>query len=152
MVQDRAGGFILIIVIIIALALAAIAYYFYDMHNKLKDELEASRNAQEELTFKISSLEGEKEKIKRELEQKIADISKEKEQEISDYIARIGSICIPSAQSWKEVMLAMYELMLICQPARFNEKDPAGGQHIRHQAGRLRRQRLLPGTQRHDRM
>ncbi|UCE08108.1 MAG: OmpA family protein, partial [bacterium] len=74
---------LLIIVSIIALVLAAIAYYFYDTHNKLQGELEASRNTQDELMFKISSLEGEKDKIKRELEQKIADISKEKEQEIA---------------------------------------------------------------------
>ena len=74
---------LLIIVSIIALALAGIAYYFYDMHNKLQSELEASRNASDELTFKVSSLEQEKDKIKRELEQKIADISKEKEQEIA---------------------------------------------------------------------
>ncbi len=72
-----------IIVSIIALVLAGIAYYFYDAHNKLQSELEASRNAQDELTFKISSLEQEKDNIKRELEQKIADISKEKEEEIA---------------------------------------------------------------------
>ena len=74
---------LLIIVSIIALVLAGIAYYFYDMHNKLQAELEASRNAQEELNFKISSLEQKKDKIKRELGQKIADISKEKEDEIA---------------------------------------------------------------------
>ena len=62
---------LLIIVSIIALALAGIAYYFYDMHNKLQSELEALRNASDELTVKISSLEQEKDKIKRELEQKL---------------------------------------------------------------------------------
>lgn len=73
---------LLIIVTIIALALAAIAYYFYDINNKFKSELEASSNAKDELSFKINSLEEEMDNIKSELEQKIADISREKEEEI----------------------------------------------------------------------
>jgi len=62
---------LLIIVSIITLVLAGIAYYFYDMHNKLQSELEASRNASDELTFKVSSLEQEKDKIKVSLSKKL---------------------------------------------------------------------------------
>jgi len=61
-----------IIVIIIALVLAAIAYYFYNGNKQMKNEF----------TFKVNSLEQQKAALERELEIKISEVSKEKEEQI----------------------------------------------------------------------
>lgn len=63
----------LIVVGIIALILAATVYYFYNANNK----------TQTELTFKINSLEQQKAALERELENRIKEISEEKEEEIA---------------------------------------------------------------------
>lgn len=62
----------MIIICIIALVLAAIAYYFYDANKKIKNET----------SFKIGNLEQQKAALKNELEIKISEISKEKEEQI----------------------------------------------------------------------
>lgn len=61
-----------IIVFILALAMAAIAYYFYGAKKRMKAEYE----------FKITSLEQQKTALENELEIKIGEISKEKEEQI----------------------------------------------------------------------
>jgi chemotaxis protein MotB len=61
-----------IIIIIIALVLAAIAYYFYNANKQIKNEF----------NFKISSLEQQKAALENELEIKISEVSKEKEEQI----------------------------------------------------------------------
>lgn len=73
----------LTIVSIAALALATTAYYFYDSSSRAESDIELLRNTKDELEFTIARLEGEIDALKRELELKIADISKEKEEEIA---------------------------------------------------------------------
>ncbi|MGB3340300.1 MAG: OmpA family protein [bacterium] len=64
--------FVAIILCIIALVLAAIAYYFYNNNIQTKNEL----------NFKIGSLEQQKAALENELEIKISEVSKEKEEQI----------------------------------------------------------------------
>ncbi len=61
-----------IIIIIIALVLAAITYFFYNANKQMKNEF----------TFKVNSLEQQKAALEKELEIKISEISKEKEEQI----------------------------------------------------------------------
>jgi chemotaxis protein MotB len=61
-----------IIIIIIALVLAAIAYYFYNANKQMKNEF----------TFKVNNLEQQKAALERELEIKVSEVSKEKEEQI----------------------------------------------------------------------
>lgn len=72
-----------IILTIISLALAGAGYFFYNQAQQTKDENEFLSNSEKELQFQIKSLEEEKEKVTKELAAKIADISKEKEEEIA---------------------------------------------------------------------
>ncbi|MBN1931667.1 MAG: OmpA family protein [Desulfobacterales bacterium] len=72
-----------IILSILVLGLAGSSYYFYDSQNKIKSELEKSKNTNNELSFKVNNLEKEKLLIANELEAKITDLSKEKEEEIT---------------------------------------------------------------------
>jgi chemotaxis protein MotB len=69
-----------IIVSIVAVLLAGAAFYFYNGQNKTKAELGGDI---EELKFQVDNLTQEKDAIAKELETKIADISKEKEDEIA---------------------------------------------------------------------
>lgn len=50
----------------------------------------------------------------------------EQEEELREFSDRLHSICIPCVQAWRQFMQDMYELMLICQPARMKESDPLG--------------------------
>jgi chemotaxis protein MotB len=63
----------LIVVSVIALVLVGISYYFYSTNKKTQDEL----------TFKVNSLEQQKVVLERELEIKIGEMSKKKEEEIA---------------------------------------------------------------------
>jgi chemotaxis protein MotB len=63
----------LIVVSVIALVLVGISYYFYSTNKKTQDEL----------TFKVNSLEQQKVALERELEIKIGEMSKKKEEEIA---------------------------------------------------------------------
>ncbi len=73
---------VIIILIILMLGLGGAGYYFYDTNKKLQSELDILGNTKSELMFKVKSLEEEKTAIANELETKIADISKEKDEEI----------------------------------------------------------------------
>jgi chemotaxis protein MotB len=61
-----------VIIIIIALVLAAIAYYFYNANKQIKNEF----------NFKVGSLEQQKAALENELEIKISEVSKQKEEQI----------------------------------------------------------------------
>lgn len=63
----------LIVLIILSLALAAVAYYFFHNGGKMKTEL----------TLEIARLQRQNGLLQKELETKIGEISKEKEEEIS---------------------------------------------------------------------
>ena len=65
---------------IVVLGLAGGAYYIYDINKKTQSELELMSNNNDELTFQVNNLEKEKAEIASELEAKISDISKEKEE------------------------------------------------------------------------
>ena len=54
---------------------------------------------------------------------KLTPVQEKEIQEVSD---TLHSICIPCVQAWTKFMQDMYELMVICQPARMNESDPIG--------------------------
>jgi len=64
--------FVTITLCIIALVLAAIAYYFYNNNKQITNEF----------SFKIGSLEQQKAALENELEIKISEVSKEKEEQI----------------------------------------------------------------------
>lgn len=64
--------FVTIIICVIALVLAAIAYHFYNANRQMKNEF----------IFKINNLEQQKAALENELEIKIGEVSKEKEEQI----------------------------------------------------------------------
>jgi chemotaxis protein MotB len=67
----------------VTLALAVAASVFYAGGAKAKNEANNLRNTVNDLTYKVNALEGEKAAVSHELEAKIADISRAKEEEIA---------------------------------------------------------------------
>jgi hypothetical protein len=50
-------------------------------------------------------------------------LTDEQQEEVKKFTDRLHSICIPCVRDWGRFMQDMYELMLVCQPARRNESD-----------------------------
>lgn len=73
----------LIVVSIVALALTSATFYFFSSNNKAQKELESLRTSKDELTGRVQILQDEKAALAKELESKVAEISKAKEEEIS---------------------------------------------------------------------
>jgi chemotaxis protein MotB len=73
----------LIIVAILAVLFGAGAFYFFNQAGKARAEFDRLNGANKDLTFQISKLEGEKAAVVKELEQKISDISRAKEEEVA---------------------------------------------------------------------
>ncbi len=73
----------MIVVSILALALASATFYFFSSNKKAQQERDALQTEKDELTGQVHVLQDEKAAIARELEAKVAEISKAKEEEIA---------------------------------------------------------------------
>lgn len=71
-----------IISIILALGLAVTSWLLYDSMTSARDEISELTNAKDDLLVKVNNLEREKAALEQELEDRMASMSREKEEEI----------------------------------------------------------------------